>query len=169
MSAQDGGQRQALASRSSQPCRRPAWAAPPTQETRLAFVQLLISGISLGCIYALIALGFVLIYKATETVNFAQGELMMLGAFGGLLLMTVMGLPFWLAAPLAVACMFGLGMGLERAVIRPILGQPQFTVVMLTIGVGYTARGLVSMIPEIGTETHTLAVPYKVRVHQLRA
>ena len=127
----------------------------------MALVQLLISGISLGCIYALIALGFVLIYKATETVNFAQGELMMLGAFAGLLLMTVMGLPFWLAAPLAVGCMFLLGMGLERAVIRPILGQPQFTVVMLTIGVGYTARGLVSMIPEIGTETHTLAVPYK--------
>ena len=47
--------------------------------------------------------------------------------------------------------MFAFGVGLERAVIRPILGQPQFTVVMLTIGVGYTARGLVSMIPEIGT------------------
>ena len=133
----------------------------------MAFVQLLISGVSLGCIYALIALGFVLIYKATETVNFAQGELMMLGAFAGLLLMTVMGLSFWLAAPLAVACMFGLGMGLERAVIRPILGQPQFTVVMLTIGVGYTARGLVSMIPEIGTETHSLAVPYKGQVIDL--
>ena len=57
----------------------------------MAFVQLLISGISLGCIYALIALGFVLIYKATETVNFAQGELMMLGAFGGLVLMKAAG------------------------------------------------------------------------------
>jgi len=133
----------------------------------LAFVQLLISGISLGCIYALIALGFVLIYKATETVNFAQGELMMLGAFGGLILMTVLGWTFWLAAPVAVVCMFAFGVGLERAVIRPILGQPQFTVVMLTIGVGYTARGLVSMIPEIGTETHTLAVPYKGEVVNL--
>ena len=60
----------------------------------MAFVQLLISGVSLGCIYALIALGFVLIYKATETVNFAQGELMMLGAFGGLILMTVLGWSF---------------------------------------------------------------------------
>ena len=133
----------------------------------MAFVQLLISGISLGCIYALIALGFVLIYKATETVNFAQGELMMLGAFGGLILMTVLGWTFWLAAPVAVVCMFAFGVGLERAVIRPILGQPQFTVVMLTIGVGYTARGLVSMIPEIGTETHTLAVPYKGEVVNL--
>ena len=127
----------------------------------MAFVQLLISGVSLGCIYALIALGFVLIYKATETVNFAQGELMMLGAFGGLVLMKLVGLSFWFAAPLAVVGMFMLGMALERLVIRPIMGQPQFTIVMLTIGVGYTARGLISMIPEIGTETHTLDVPYK--------
>ena len=133
----------------------------------MVIVQLLISGISLGCIYALIALGFVLIYKATETVNFAQGELMMLGAFAGLVLMTVLGWSFWLAAPVAVVLMFGLGIGLERAVIRPILGQPQFTVVMLTIGVGYTARGLITMIPEIGTETNALAVPYKGRVIDL--
>jgi branched-chain amino acid transport system permease protein len=59
--------------------------------------QLLISGIAQGCIYGLIALGFVLIYKATETVSFAQGELMMLGAFGGLACMTMLGFPFWLA------------------------------------------------------------------------
>ena len=58
------------------------------------FVQLVISGISQGCIYGLIALGFVLIYKATETVSFAQGELMMLGAFLGLASMTFMGFPF---------------------------------------------------------------------------
>ena len=133
----------------------------------MAFVQLLISGIALGCIYALIALGFVLIYKATETVNFAQGELMMLGAFGGFALMAGLGWSFWLAAPVAVAGMLMLGVALERAVIRPILGQPQFTVVMLTIGVGYVARGLVSMVPGIGTETHALDVPYKGAVLNL--
>ena len=59
------------------------------------FFQLLISGVAQGCIYGLIALGFVLIYKATETVSFAQGELMMLGAFGGLVAMTMLGLPYW--------------------------------------------------------------------------
>ena len=133
----------------------------------MAFVQLLISGIALGCIYALIALGFVLIYKATETVNFAQGELMMLGAFGGFIMMATFGLSFWVAAPLAVIGMLALGIVLERAVIRPILGQPQFTVVMLTIGVGYVARGLVSMIPAIGTETHALEVPYRNQVVNL--
>ena len=99
----------------------------------MAFLQLLISGVALGCIYALIALGFVLIYKATETVNFAQGELMMLGAFGALALMKFGGLSFWLAAPVAVVGMMAVGVVIERLVIRPILGQPQFTVVMLTI------------------------------------
>ncbi|MBP6902575.1 MAG: branched-chain amino acid ABC transporter permease [Burkholderiaceae bacterium] len=133
----------------------------------MAIVQLLVSGISLGCIYALIALGFVLIYKATETVNFAQGELMMLGAFGALLLIKSGGWSFWAAAPVAVAGMLALGIALERLVIRPILGQPQFTVVMLTIGVGYTARGLISMLPEIGTETSALPVPYKDQVLNL--
>src|SRR4051812_23874072 len=59
---------------------------------RVQFLQLVISGIAQGCIYGLIALGFVLIYKATETVSFAQGELMMLGAFFGLAAMSLMGL-----------------------------------------------------------------------------
>ncbi len=124
-------------------------------------IQLLISGIAQGCIYGLIALGFVLIYKATETVSFAQGELMMLGAFLGLALTTVMGLPFWLAVPAAALAMALSGMAIERAVIRPILGQPAFSVVMLTIGIGYVARGLITMIPGIGTDTHALKVPYK--------
>jgi len=124
-------------------------------------LQLLISGISQGCIYGLIALGFVLIYKATETVSFAQGELMMLGAFGGLACMTMLGFPFWISVLSAIAAMAVFGVVLERLVIRPILGQPAFSIVMLTIGIGYVARGLITMIPNIGTETHTLPVPYK--------
>lgn len=127
----------------------------------MQFVQLLISGVSQGCIYGLIALGFVLIYKATETVSFAQGELMMLGAFCGLGLMTVLGFPFWLAVPATLVAMGLFGIVLERAAVRPILGQPAFSVVMLTIGIGYVLRGLVTMIPNIGTDTHTLPVPYK--------
>ncbi len=125
------------------------------------FLQLVIGGVAQGCIYGLIALGFVLIYKATETVSFAQGELMMLGAFGGLAAMTVMGFPFWLAVLCAFAAMAVFGIVLERLVIRPILGQPQFSIVMLTIGIGYVARGLITMTPGIGTDTHALAVPYK--------
>ena len=127
----------------------------------MLFLQLVISGIAQGCIYGLIALGFVLIYKATETVSFAQGELMMLGAFGGLVGMTMLGFPYWLAILSAVAAMAVFGVVLERAVIRPILGQPAFSIVMLTIGIGYVARGLITMVPGIGTDTQALPVPYK--------
>lgn len=130
-------------------------------------MQLVISGIAQGCIYGLIALGFVLIYKATETVSFAQGELMMLGAFLGLALMTLLGLPFWLAVLASVAAMGLFGVLAERAVIRPILGQPAFSIVMLTFGIGYVARGVITMIPSIGTETHTLPVPYKDQIWKL--
>ncbi|QXL83502.1 branched-chain amino acid ABC transporter permease [Comamonas sp. NLF-1-9] len=127
----------------------------------MQFVQLLISGVAQGCIYGLIALGFVLIYKATEIVSFAQGEFMMVGAFIGVAAMSFLGFPFWLAVIAAMAAMGLLGLLLERVVIRPVLGQPAFSIVMLTIGIGYLLRGLVTMIPGMGTETHTLEVPYK--------
>lgn len=133
----------------------------------MQLLQLLIGGVAQGCIYGLIALGFVLIYKATETVSFAQGDLMMVGAFGGLLTMTLLGFPFWLAVVASVAGMVAFGILVERLVIRPILGQPAFSIVMLTIGVGYVLRGVITMIPNIGTDTHSLAVPYAGEVFQL--
>ena len=135
----------------------------------MQLLQIIISGIAQGCIYGLIALGFVLIYKATETVTFAQGDVMMLGAFIGLALMTFLGFPYWLAVPSSIAAMAVFGVLLERLVIRPILGQAAFSVVMLTIGIGYVVRGLITMIPGIGTETHTLPVPYKDQVWKLGA
>ena len=133
----------------------------------MLFLQLVISGIAQGCIYGLIALGFVLIYKATETVSFAQGELMMLGAFAGLVGMTVLGFPYWLAVISAIASMAVFGVVLERTVIRPILGQPAFSVVMLTIGIGYAARGAITMVPGIGTDTQALPVPYKDEIWKI--
>ena len=127
----------------------------------MQLLQILISGASQGCIYGLIAIGFVLIYKATETVNFAQGELMMLGAFAGLAATTLMGFPYWAALLFAVAAVALVGLLIERLVLRPILGQPAFAIVMVTIGVGYVARGLITMIPTIGTDTHSLPTPFK--------
>lgn len=123
--------------------------------------QILISGIAQGCIYGLIALGFVLIYKATETVNFAQGELMMLGAFAGLAVYTGLGWPFLAACVVAVGAMALAGLAIERAVLRPILGQPAFAIVLVTIGLGFVARGAVTMVPNVGTETFALDVPYR--------
>jgi len=133
------------------------------------FLQLVISGVAQGCIYGLIAMGFVLIYKATETVSFAQGELMMLGAFCGLVCMTLLGFPYWLAILCAIVGMALFGVVLERTVIRPILGQPAFSVVMLTIGVGYVARGFITMLPGMGTDTQALPVPYKDQIWNVGA
>lgn len=133
----------------------------------MQFFQLVISGIAQGCIYGLIALGFVLIYKATETVSFAQGELMMLGAFAGLAVMTMLAFPFWLAVIASILGMGLFGFMLERLVIRPILGQPAFSIVMLTIGIGYVARGIITMIPGIGTDTRAMPVPYKDQIWNL--
>ena len=127
----------------------------------MQFLQVLISGVSQGCIYGLIALGFVLIYKATEAVNFAQGELMMLGAFVGLAVAAYFHMPYWVVLVVAVAVMAIFGFLIERFVLRPILGQPAFAIVMVTIGVGYLARGLITMIPGVGTDTHVLEVPFK--------
>jgi len=138
-------------------------------ERHLQIVQLLISGVAQGCIYGLIALGFVLIYKATETVSFAQGELMMLGAFCALALLTVLGFPFWISVPATIAAMGVLGLAVERAVIRPILGQPAFSIVMLTIGISYVARGAITMIPDMGTDTRVLPVPYNDAITQAGA
>ena len=98
----------------------------------MQFVQIVISGVAQGCIYGLIALGFVLIYKATETVSFVQGDLMMVGAFIGLAVMTFLGFPFWIAVPAAILGMAALGFATERVVIRPVLGEPAFSIVMLT-------------------------------------
>jgi branched-chain amino acid transport system permease protein len=128
------------------------------------FLQLALSGIAIGCVYALVALGFVLIYKATETVNFAQGDLMMLGGFFAYTGTAIMGLPYWAGIVFALVVMALFGMAAERIVLRPVLGQAQFTVVMVTIGVGYVMRGVVSMMPGWGTDTYKIVTPFAERV-----
>jgi branched-chain amino acid transport system permease protein len=112
----------------------------------LDFIQQLVSGVALGCVYGLIALGFVLIYKATEVVNFAQGDLMMLGGFFAYTYISVLGFDYWSGFALAVLTMGVVGMLIERLVVRPILGFPQFAIVMATIGLGYFLRSAAGMI-----------------------
>ena len=111
-------------------------------------LQLIISGLANGCVYGLIALGFVLIYKAAEQVNFAQGDLMMFGAFVtlGLGNETHLGLPFWLACVGAILAMALLGWLLERAVLRQIFGQSQLVVIILTIAIGFLLRFVAGLI-----------------------
>jgi branched-chain amino acid transport system permease protein len=114
-------------------------------------IQLLVGGIAQGCVYGLIALGFVLIYKATEMVNFAQGDLMMLGTFVALTCIGTWGMSYWgglLAAALAMAV---FGFLLDAIVLRRIIGQPQFAVVILTISLGFIMRSVAGFI--WGTDT----------------
>jgi branched-chain amino acid transport system permease protein len=103
-------------------------------------VQLVINGAAAGCIYGLIALGFVLIYKATEMINFAQGDIMMLGGFFAFALIMHFGLNYWVGALLAIALTAALGFALDALILRRVIGQPQFAVVMLTLGLGFIFR-----------------------------
>ncbi len=128
-------------------------------------LQLLISGISQGCVYGLIALGFVLIYKATEMVNFAQGDIMMLGAFVAWSLINLVGLPFVWGVLGTLAIMALVGIALERLLLRPMIGEPHFAVLMLTIGLGFVLRAVAGII--WGNEYRSLEVPYVGEVVRL--
>jgi len=129
--------------------------------------QLLISGAAIGCIYALIALGFVLIYKATEVVNFAQGDVMMLGAFVAFTFSSILDLGFWGALPLSLMVMALFGAVFDRFLLRPIIGMPTFSAVMVTLAAGFAMRGIASMVPGWGTDTHSLKAPWSDEVIRL--
>lgn len=109
-------------------------------EDAARLLQLVVNGAAAGCIYGLIALGFVLIYKATEMVNFAQGDIMMLGGFVAYALVAHHGMPYWAGALLAIAITAAFGFVLDAVVLRRVIGQPQFAVVMLTLGLGFIFR-----------------------------
>ena len=93
-----------------------------------------------GCLYGLIALGFVLIYKATEIVNFAQGDLLMLGAFFAVTYVGILALPFWLGFLLTIISMAVFGYLLDMLVIRSMIGESPFTTIILTISIGFILR-----------------------------
>src|SRR6266481_5153099 len=106
---------------------------------------LLTNGVMIGLMYALIALGFVLIYKATDAINFAQGEFVMFAGFLAAGAIDIGGAPFWLGALLAIAGMVVMGFGLERIVLRPLIGRPVIAVVMATIGLAAVLRGTATL------------------------
>ncbi len=124
----------------------------------MELLQVLITGLGQGCLYGLIALGFVLIYKATEIVNFAQGELLMLGAFFAVTYAGILGLPFWLAFLLTIASMAVFGYLLDMLVIRSMIGESQFSVIILTISIGFILRSVASGI--WGSDILSLETPY---------
>jgi len=110
------------------------------------FLQLLLSGIAVGCIYAMIALGFVLIFKATEILNFAHGEIMMVGAYVCYSLITHLHIPFLPALLITLTFFVLLGVVTERLVLRPMIGEPVFSVVMVTLGLSIFLRSATGII-----------------------
>jgi len=121
-------------------------------------IQLTLNGIAIGSIYALVALGLVLTYKATEVLNFAHGDVLMASSFVGWGLIVGFGLPFWLAALGTVLLASALSWLLDARVMRLIVGQPQFAGVMLTIAIAFMLRGLVSM--GFGPDSRTFPTPW---------
>jgi len=122
------------------------------------FTLLLVSsGVMIGLMYSLIALGFVLVYKATDAINFAQGEFVMFAAIMAAASMDA-GIPFWLAALLALTGMIAFCFGLERIVLRRLLGRPIIAVIMATIGLASLIRGFATLVFGAGVRAITLPI-----------
>jgi branched-chain amino acid transport system permease protein len=119
---------------------------------------LLSNGLLIGLMYSLIALGFVLVYKATDAINFAQGELVMIAGFVVAAGLGAYGAPLPLAIGLGLAAMAGLGFGLERVMLRPLIGRPIVAVIMATIGLAAVLRGIGPLA--WGAETKPLPLPF---------
>jgi len=126
------------------------------------FIQLLISGLSLGSIYGLIALGFVLVYKATRVFNFAQGDLMMVGAFALVLFDHSLGLPTWLAVVLALASAAAVGVAFQYVFVRPLAGQDFLPIVMATIGASLIIEAIVQIGFGVQDITYQTSLPSNV-------
>jgi branched-chain amino acid transport system permease protein len=138
---------------------------PPRRAALDIILQLVLNGVAVGCIYGLVALGFVLIYKATELVNFAQGDLLMLGAFICYMFVVWYHLGYWVAFALAIVIVGVFGALLDWTVLRRVIGQPQFAVVMLTIGLGALFRSFASIT--WGSEIYTLPTPFSAKATRI--
>ncbi|MCF8143442.1 MAG: branched-chain amino acid ABC transporter permease [Deltaproteobacteria bacterium] len=115
------------------------------------FSQLIVTGLVLGSVYSLVALGFVLIYKSTSVLNFAQGELLMFGAYICLVLTVQFHIPFIWSFLLTLVFSFVLGLLMERALLRPMLGESIISIIMITIALSTLMRSLIQIV--WGTQT----------------
>jgi branched-chain amino acid transport system permease protein len=123
------------------------------------YVELLINGVLVGTLYSLIALGFVLIYKASDVINFAQGEFVMFAGYVVAACVQLYGWPLWVAIPVGVVAMVALGFAVEMAVLRHLVGQPVVAVIMATIGLAAFLRGLAPLLWGISTKNLALPIP----------
>jgi branched-chain amino acid transport system permease protein len=110
------------------------------------FMQLLVGGLSIGFLYGLSAMGFVMIFKSSSVLNFAHGELLAIGAYFFLALATWAKLPIPLAFLLALGGCFVLGLLIERIFLRPLIGEPLIFIIMLTVGLAAMFKGLILLL-----------------------
>jgi branched-chain amino acid transport system permease protein len=110
------------------------------------FLQLVVTGLALGMIYALIAIGFVIILKCSEVFNIAQGHFVLIGGYLGYTFLVPLGLPIWAALGMAIATAIIMGLAIERLTLRPLLGEPVLAVVMVTIALATVLGGLATLL-----------------------
>lgn len=125
------------------------------------YLQLIINGLVVGSIYSLVALGFVIIYKATKVVNFAQGELVMVGAYICFALTVQAGIPFLGSFILTLLFSILLGLSVERLILRPLIGEPIISVIMVTIGLSSVLKALVQLIWGTQIKVYPQVLPHE--------
>ncbi len=123
------------------------------------FIQLIVSGLAIGSIYGVVALGFVLIYKSTDVFSFAQGDLVMVGAYLGYGVLVLTGWPFWGAVPIVLVLAVVLGIILQRLIFKPLIGSPLLIMVMATIALSLVLRGLVVLVWGSDSLTYPSTIP----------
>ena len=121
------------------------------------FFEVLIGGLLSGVMYALVAIGFVLIYKASGVFNFAQGAMVFFAALTCVGIIDKFGVSIWLAIPMTVVVMVLLGLAIEKVVLRPLVNQPEITLFMATIGLAFFIEGLAQLL--WGSQVHKLDLP----------
>src|ERR1700752_4572965 len=112
----------------------------------LFLIPLLVNGLVVGTLYGVVAMSFVLIYKATQVVNFAQGELLLIGAWVCWALLIKFQLPFWLGMPLTLVFMFIFGIAIRVVILPPMIGEPIISVIMVTIGLSTVFQAVLKWI-----------------------
>ena len=121
------------------------------------FFEVLIGGLLSGVMYALVAIGFVLIYKASGVFNFAQGAMVFFAALTCVGIVDKFGAPMWVAIPITMVVMIALGLAIEKVVLRPLVNQPEITLFMATIGLAFFIEGLAQLM--WGSNVHKLELP----------
>src|SRR3981081_2865331 len=126
-------------------------------------IQLLVNGLVVGTLYGVVAMSFVLIYKATQVVNFAQGELLLIGAWVCWALLTKYQVPFWIGMPLTLVFMFVFGIAIQIVMLRPMIGEPIISVIMVTIGLSTVFQAALKWIFGVNPQPFPGVAPQPVR------